>query len=527
MLKALLRLVAALSVIALLFTNAQAEMVWNRGNTCEPESLDPHKTSAVCEANILRDLFEGLVMPNAQGEPIPGAAESWAISDNGTVYTFKLRNDAVWSNGDPVTAQDFVYSLGRLENPETGAEYASMLYVIQNAEAINTAKATVEEIGARAIDAETLEITLNAPTPYFLQMLMHQAAYPVHRASVEKFGAQWPKPGNLVSNGAFTLAEWTPNDHVTIVRNPKFHAAEDVKLDAVNFFPTKDSLTAMKRFEAGELDSNDDLPTEQLAELRAKFGDQVHIGPYLGIYYYAIKLDKEPWSNPKMRRAISLAIDRDFIAEKVWANTMFPAYSMAPPGITGYKPYEADYAQVDQIGREEQAAAILAELGYGPKNPLRIELRIYNSDNNQNTAVAIQEQLRALGIEASILNTDVATHYGIMENGGDFDLGLGGWIADYKDPETFFALARKASGNNFSHYSSSEFERLMDAAAAAGGEPEKRMRLLAEAEKVMIDDLAFIPLLFFSYHNIVSTRIKGWEENALDVHPSRFIYLEQ
>jgi len=524
--KTLFKLTAAIALAGMLAGAASAEMVWNRGNTCEPESLDPHKTSAVCEANILRDLFEGLVMSDARGELIPGVAESWTISPDGTVYAFKLRSDAIWSNGDPVTADDFVYALGRLENPETGAEYASMLYVIKNAEAINTGKVKPETIGARGIDAKTLEITLNAPTPYFLEMLTHQAAYPVHRATVEKFGPEWPKAGNLVSNGAFTLADWIPNDHVTIVRNPKFHDAETVKLDAVKFHPTKDSLTAMKRFEAGELDSNDDLPTEQLTELRAKFGNQIHVGPYLGIYYYAIKLDKEPWNNPKIRRAISLAIDRDYLAEKVWANTMFAAYSMVPPGITGYKPYQAGYAGTDQIAREQEAAAILADLGYGPNNPLKAEIRIYNSDNNQNTAVAIQEQLRALGVEASILNTDVGTHYGIMEQGGDFDLGLGGWIADYKDPETFLALARKASGNNFSHYSSSAFERLMDEAATAGGEPEKRMQLLAQAEKVMIDDLAFIPLLYFSYHNIVSSRIKGWEENALDVHPSRFVLIE-
>ena len=249
----------------------------------------------------------------------------------------------------------------------------------------------------------------------------------------------------------------------------------------------------------------------------------MHVGPYLGTYYYAIKLDKEPWSNPKLRRAISMAIDRDFLAEKVWGGSMFPAYSMVPPGIGGYTPYEADYAGLDQLAREDEAAAILAELGYGPDNPLKLELRIYNSDNNQGNAVAVQEELRQLGVEASILNTDVGTHYGIMENGGDFDLGLGGWIADYKDPETFLGLGRRASGNNFSHYDSAEFERLMDAAAAAGAEPEKRMRLLAEAEKVMIDDLAFIPLLYFSFHNIVSSRVTGWEENVLDVHPSRFI----
>ena len=214
-----------------------------------------------------------------------------------------------------------------------------------------------------------------------------------------------------------------------------------------------------------------------------------------------------------MRRAISLAIDRDFLAEKVWGSSMFPAYSMVPPGIGGYKPYEADYAEFDQIAREDEAAAILAELGYGPKNPLKIEIRIYNSDNNQNNAIAIQEQLHQLGVEASILNTDVGTHYGIMENGGDFDLGLGGWIADYKDPETFLGLARRASGNNFSHYSNTSIERLMDEAAASGGDPAKRMQLLAEAEKVMIDDLAFIPLLYLQLpqHRLFADQRLGGE----------------
>lgn len=237
-----------------------------------------------------------------------------------------------------MTADDFVYALGRLENPETGAEYASMLYVIKNAEAINSGKARPEEIGARAMDAKTLEISLNAPTPYFLEMLTHQATYPVHSASVEALGSEWAKPGNLVSNGPFTVADWIPNDHITIVRNPKFYDAGSVKLDAVNFYPTKDSLTAVKRFDAGELDSNNDLPTEQLDDLRARLGDQVRVGPYLGVYYFAIKLDKEPWSNPKVRRALSLAIDRDFLADKIWAKSMHPAYGMVPPGIGGYTP---------------------------------------------------------------------------------------------------------------------------------------------------------------------------------------------
>ena len=280
---------------------AMSQVVYNRGSAAEPESVDPHKTSTVYEAHVLRDLFEGLVMQDARADLIPGAAESWTVSDDGKVYTFRLRAGATWSDGSPVTADDFVYSFRRLEDPATGAEYASMLYPIVNAEAVNTGKAKPEEIGVKALDAGTLEVTLKAPTPYFLEMLTHQAAYPVNKASIEKDGADWIKPGKLVSNGAYTLAEWVPNDHLKMVKNPKFHDAANVKIDVVNFIPTEDRSSAMKRYEAGELDSYDDLPTEQLADLKAKFGDQIRVAPYLGSYYYAVKTDKAPWNNVDLR----------------------------------------------------------------------------------------------------------------------------------------------------------------------------------------------------------------------------------
>ena len=502
---------------------AAAEMVYNRGNSADPESLDPHKTSTIYEAHILRDLFEGLVMQDATSDIYPGAAESWTVSPDGTVYTFKLRADGKWSNGDPVTAEDFVYSLRRLEDPATGAEYASMLYVIRNGEEVNTGKAKPEELGVRAVDPATLEITLKSPTPYFLEMLTHQSTYPVNKASMDALGANWIKPGKLVSNGPFTLAEFIPNDHIRVVRNPQFHAADEVKLDAVNYIPTEDRSTAIKRYEAGELDSNDDLPTEQLADLKKKFGDQVKVGPYLGTYYYAVKTDKAPWNDPKLRRAVSMLIDRDFLAEKVWQNSMLPAYSMVPPGIEGYTPAMADYAEMSQFDREDEAKKILAELGYGPDKPLKLEIRYNTSENHKNTAVAIQEQLKPFGIEVTLINTDTKTHYGLLEQKGDYDYARAGWIADYKDPETFLGISRKASGNNYSNFGNESFEKLMDEAAAAGGDETARMANLAEAEKVLVDELGNMPLLYYSYHNIVSPKLKGWEPNVMDVHPSRFI----
>jgi len=526
MLKRLVHLTAGVALAAMLAGAASAEVVFNRGNSADPESLDPHKTSTVYEAHILRDLFMGLTTESAKAETVPGAAESWTISDDGKIYTFKLRADGKWSDGSPVTANDFVFSWRRLVEPATGSEYAYMLAPVVNAEPITAGEKKPEELGVKAVDDHTFEVTLNAATPYFLEMLTHQATYAVSQANVEKFGADFVKPGNLVSNGAFTLAEFIPNDHITLVKNPQFFDAADVKLDKVNYYPTEDRSTAVKRFEAGELDSNDDFPTEQLADLKAKFGDEVRVGPYLGTYYYVFKITEEPWSNPKVRHAISMAIDRNFLAESVWKNTMIPAYSFVPPGITGYDAQATDYASMDQLDREDEAKKILGELGYGPDHPLQMEIRYNTSENHKNTAVAIQEQLKPLGIDVTLLNTDTKTHYANLENHGEFDVARAGWIADYKDPENFLALCKTGAGNNYSQYSNPDFDADL-AKAAAETDPAKRMGELADAEKIGVaQDLCVLPLLFYSYHTIVSSKLHGWEDNVLDRHPSRFISKE-
>ena len=514
------------SMLAMTASGAFAEVVYNRGNSADPESLDPHKTSTVYEANILRDLFMGLMVQDAKAEVQPGAAESYTVSADGKTYTFKLRKGALWSDGSPVTADDFVFSWRRLVDPATAAEYAYMLAPVVNAEDVTAGKKKPDELGVKAVDPETFEVMLNAPTPYFLEMLTHQATYPVSKASVEKLGSDFVKPGNLVSNGAYVLQEFVPNDHIKAVKNDKFYDAANVKIDVVNFIPTEDRSTAMKRFEAGELDSNDDLPTEQLADIKAKFGEQVRIGPYLGTYYYVFKTDKAPWNNVKLRHAISEAIDRDYLAEKVWQNTMIPAYSFVPPGITGYETRATDYAGKSQLDREDEAKKVLTELGYGPDKPLKMEIRFNTSENHKNTAVAIQEQLKPLGIEVSLVNTDTKTHYGMLEQHGDFDVARAGWIADYKDPENFLALCKTGTGNNYALYSDTEYDGLMTAAASAAT-PQERMKKLSDAEAIGVArDLCVMPLLYYSYHDLVSNKIKGWEDNVMDVHPTRFLSKE-
>ncbi len=507
-------------------TGAFAEVVFNRGNSADPESLDPHKTSTVYEANILRDLFMGLMVHNAKAELQPGAAESYTVSPDGKVYTFKLRAGANWSDGSPVTANDFVFSWQRVTDPATASEYAYLMAPVVNAEDVTAGKKKPAELGVKAIDDMTFEVMLNAPTPYFLEMLTHQTTYPVSKANVDAKAADFTKAGNLVSNGAYVLAEFVPNDHIKIVKNDKFYDAANVKIDTVNYIPTEDRSTAMKRLEAGELDSNDDIPTEQLAELKAKFGDQVRLGPLLGTYYYAFKLDKAPWDNVKLRHAISMAIDRDLLAEKVWTNTMIPAYSFVPPGIGGYETSLTEYAETSQLDREDAAKKILTELGYGPDKPLKMEIRYNTSENHKLTAVAIQEQLKPLGIEVSLLNTDTKTHYGHLEQKGDFDVARAGWNADYKDPANFLDLCKSTAGNNYGSYNSKEYDDLM-AASAAASSPDERMKKLSDAEAIGVArDLCVMPLLHYGFHTIVSSKIKGWEDNVMDVHPSRFLSKE-
>ena len=513
---------AALLALSIGAGTAGAASVHNRGANGDPQSLDPHKTSTVEEANLLRDLFTGLVAQDADANLIPGAAESWTVSPDGKVYTFKLRKDDLWSDGTPVTAGDFVFAFRRVVNPDTASEYASMAFPILNAEEVNGKKAKPEDMGVKAVDDLTLEVTLKGPTPYFLEMLTHQAMYPVSKANVEKFGNDFVKPGNLVSNGAFTLAEFVPNDHIKLVKNAKFFDAANVKLDVVNYIPAEDRAAAMKRYEAGELDSNNDLPTEQLDDLKKKFGDQIHLSPELGTYYYIFKSKKAPWDNAKLRNAISMVIDRDYLASKVWSNSMLPGWSLVPPGVKGYESRMMDYSTMSQIDREDAAKKIFAELGISPDKPMKLELRYNTSENHKNTAVAIQDMLKPFGFEVTLVTADGKTHYSYLEQHGDFDVARAGWIADYKDPATFLNLGKTGDGNNYGEYSNAAFDDLMNKASVEA-DPGKRMKELSDAEAILMKDVPVVPLLYYGNHNIVSPKLHGWKDNVMDAHPSRFI----
>ena len=512
---------------------AMAEIVLHRGNGSEPQTLDQAHTSIDVEANILKDLYEGLTVYDAAGVIQPGAAESWTVSDDGLVYTFKIRDNAKWSNGDPVTADDFVYSFRRVEDPKEASGYANILYPIKNAEAINTAKpdspVALDTLGIKALDPKTLQITLERPTPYFLTLMAHQTALPVNQGCVEKFGADFVKPGNMVSNGAFVLSEDVANDHITVSKNPNYWGAADVKLDKVIFYPTDDQAAAVRRFQAGELDLNYYFPTDQLKYLQDTLGkDQVHIAPSLAVYYYALDERQPPFDDVRVRQALSMAIDRDFLSQKVFSGAQLPLYSFVPPGIPGYDPGVADFAGMSQLDREDKAKELLKEAGYGPGGkPLKVEIRYNTNDNHKKVATAIADMWKNLGADVTITNSDTKSHYAYLEEGGLFNAARAGWTADYPDPENFLALYISTNKSfNYGGYNNPDYDALM-AKSYAERDPTARYKILHDAEVLLMKDQGVAPLMVYASPWLVSRKVHGWQDNAANEHMSRYLSLDQ
>ena len=517
------RFFAVLTFI-LFSAGAQAEVVFNRAQSADPQTLDPHKATLMQEAHIAYDLFEGLVSYDAKAKLIPGAAKSWTVSPDGKVYTFKLREGNKWSDGTPVTADDFVQSWRRAVDPKTASGYASMLFTVKNAEAITNGEVPLDALGVRAIDPLTFEVTLNGPTPYFLETMTFPTTYPVPMAAVQKFGADWVKPGNMVSNGAYTLKDYSPKDKVVIVKNKNFHDAANVAIDTIHYITIEDRSAALKRFEAGEIDSYDDIPVEQMSYVKEKFPGEFLTGPSLAIYYMWIKNDKPPFDNPKLRRAFSLMIDREYLAEKIWAGTMAPGYSLTP-AMEGFDPVEPDYKAMTQVEREEEAKKLMTELGYGPDKPLKLELRYDTSENHRNTMIAVADMMKPFGIDASLLNMDKKTHVSHLQGKGDYDLARVNWFGDFRDPQTFLTLFVSDDGHNYGPYNNKDYDALVKQALIEGN-VEKRREMVRQAESILMRDQPMLMLLHYRSKNLVSKKFKGWETNNVDTHFSRWLSKE-
>ena len=502
-----------------------AEQVLHKGNGAEVQTLDPHKAEGVPSSNVLRDLYEGLTSEAPTGEVIPGAAESWTLSEDGLVYTFKIRDQAKWSNGDPLTAHDFEYGIKRSVNPVTLSKYAYILAPIKNAEAISSGQADADTLGVKAVDDRTLEITLKASTPYFLGLLNHSSTYPVHKASAEEYGDQFSRPGKMISNGAYYLVDWVPQSQMKLLRNPHYWDNKNTTIDSVYYYPIEDQSTGLKRFRANELDFTYELPYKQLTWIKENIGDELVIAPYLGVYYFGFNLTQPPFKdNFALRKALTLAIDRDVITQRVTGAGEISAYNFVPPvnNYTGQKPDWADWTQAERLA---EAKKLYAEAGYGKDNPLKISIHYNTHENHKTISTAIAAMWKqSLGMDVELLNQEWKVFLETRKQKVDTQVFRAGWIGDYNDPYTFSELMLSNSGLNDSAFYNDEYDALL-AKASIEIDLEKRRALLEEAERLLMSELPIMPIYHYVTKRVVKKHVGGFHPNIMDHHFTKDLFI--
>ena len=497
-----------------------------RGLSSDPETLDLHKARSTQAADVLRDLGEGLVGYTATGELVPAAAESWELSDDGLVYTFQLREELRWSNGEPVTARHFVDGMRRLVNPATAAFYAQMLTSIENADGIISGDIPVSMLGVEAPDEKTLVLRLTQRTPYLLSLLTHPSTFPVHTPSLEAHGESHARPGRLVTNGAYRLEAWVPGSLIVLKRNEYYWNNAGTAIDAVNYHVMVNNAAELNRYRAGDLHITNTVPADSFQQVREAYGDQLRVAPYLAVYYYGFNLSKPPFKdNLPLREALSMAIDREQLTTTVTGRGEQPAYSWVPPGVDNYSPAQVGFVALDKEERERLARVRYKEAGYGPDNPLQVEVRYNTSDLHRKVAVAVQSMWReVLGVEATLINEEFQVLLANMRDAEITQVFRSSWTGDYNDAHTFLSVLQSDSATNMPRYASEEFDELMRRAAAQV-DPERRRLYLEEAERAMLSDHPVIPLYIFVSKHLVSPEVEGWGDNVLDYHYSQHLSL--
>ena len=495
-----------------------------RGISSDPESLDPHKMRSVQAGEVMRDIGEGLVTYSVDGKLAPGSAESWSVSDDGLTYTFTIRDNARWSNGDPVTANDFVIAWRRLVNPSTAAFNAHHAEAVANATAITAGEMPTPQLGVKAADARTLVITLSRPTAYFLNLLTYPSLFPVHSGTLRTHGDAFARPGTMLSNGAYKLDAWEPGSVVKLSRNDHYWNDAATSIDAVNHHVVTQDMTELNRYRAGEIDVTGAIPADSFAQLRAERPNEMHVAPYIGVYYYGYNLTKPPFKdNPQLRQALSMAIDRETLVEKIIGRGELPAYSWVPPGVANYESRRFGYADMTQDERNTLAQRLYRDAGYSKQRPLQVEIRYNTSDLQQRTALAIQSMWRdALGFEATLVNESFPVLLENMREAEVTQVFRSSWIGDYPDAHTFLSILQSDNPSNMPRYANEEYDSLMQRAAEQL-DPDLRRAYLEEAERELLADHPVIPIYFYVSKHLVSPRVQGWGDNVLDYHYSQHL----
>jgi oligopeptide transport system substrate-binding protein len=497
------------------------------GNGTEPQDIDPQIVTGVPENKLINAFFEGLVSYGPNGsDTVGGVAERWDISRDGLVYTFHLRANAKWSNGDPVTAQDFLRSYQRILTPALAAEYAYKFAAVVGAEEYQQgALKDFSQVGFKALDARTLEIRLKYRVPFLLEAMKHYAWYPVHLATIEKHGgltargSAWTRAENLVGNGPFVLRSWRPNQLIVAERSPTYWDRDAVKLDAIHFFPTENLETEERMFRTGQLHKTYELPAAKLDVYQRDFPDSYRSDIYYGSYFFRFNVTRKPLDDVRVRRALSLAIDRESLARNVVRGGMQPAYGLTPPTAKFT-------ARAKLTGSFDEARRLLTEAGYpeGRGFP-RLELLYNTHDNHRRICEALQEMWRQnLGIEVGILNQEWKVYLNSLDR-LDYDISRGGWIGDYDDPNTFYDTFVTGGGNNRTGWSSSRYDQLLRDTGQAADEPA-RMELYQQMEQIIVDELPIMPVYFYRKVYALSPKIH-WPPNALDNQNWKFIRFKE
>ena len=507
------------------------KQIYHHGNGSEPQGIDPHIVTGVPEHHILISLCEGLTIPNPNPDDMngymAGTAESWSVSEDGKEYIFNINKNARWSNGEPVTANDFVWSWKRILTASLGSQYPDMLYYLVGAyEYHNGLTDDFREVGVKAIDQKTLKVNLKNPTPFFLGLLSHYSTWPVHKETVLKYGdiddrnGEWTRPGNFVCNGPFQLKSWELNNKIVVEKNPYYYDASIVKLNEIHYYPVSNVMTEDRMFRAGQLHLTSTLPSQK-CPIYIEENPNLRIDPYMGTYFYRINTNHEALKDVRVRKALAYSIDRELLVNKVTKCGQIPAYSFTPPGSNGYEPKT-------QIPFDpELAKSLLEDAGYSDENPFpKLEILFNTNEDHRKIALAIQQMWQVnLGIEIELVNQDWKVYLN-REMIGDFQISRAGWIGDYEDPNTFLDLMRPNRGNNKTGWENKEYDELVEKANTINNQSE-RYEMLYKAEEILIDNMPIIPLYTYVRSYQLSPDVKGFNPHILDHHHPKFIYLER
>ncbi|MFT6758258.1 MAG: oligopeptide transport system substrate-binding protein [Chitinophagales bacterium] len=520
-------LISACGRLATNVDTGTANQVLHLGNGSEPSGLDPHLITDVGASRIVAELLEGLIGLDPKTLAAePAAASSWKVSADLKTYTFYLNPNGMWSNGDKVVAQDFVYSWQRLLMPDLASEYSYQLFVVTGAEDYHTG--IIEDfnsVGVKAINDLTLQVELQAPTPYFLTLLSHPSTFPVHRPTIEEFGdiddpgSLWTRAGNYVGNGPFVLTEWALNRIIRIEKSPSYRDAEKIKLNEVRFYPIDNLSTEERMFRANTLHITESIPSEKIAVYQAKNSREIKISPYFGTYYYRINTLKPPMDDKRIRLALAMTIDRQKIVTAITKGGQIPAYNFTPPDAEGFT------ARAKIPFDIERAQQLLADAGYPDAEGLGpIEILYNTSEGHKKIAIAIQQMWKlALGIDVKLYNQDWKSSLITISN-LDYQVARSAWIGDYPDPNTFLDTMTTGNGNNRTGFTNGEYDALIRKAANTMDQ-QQRFEYFQQAEQILTEEVPVIPIYTYTQNYLRSNDVKGWHDNVLDYHPLKYVYL--